>query len=489
MNLSFRGPLSSLIRTLLAGAIVAAGTGLAACSGAVGSGNAPQRAEIAAPGTLRQIDTLRMYQCLTSAVSALVFFTDNSVGDFTGRVKWSSSNPGAVMVSNGDVPIKGTSSFYAPGTLVPAGPGNAIVTADYFGIVSQLAVSVGTPQDITVKGVLEGNYIPLNRYNLNSTDATTGFSMGSGTSLQLAVTGILDGVETDITRFANLGFQVANDNVATISTASPTLLAVNPGGPMVPVASFAPCDLTNITDQSKAIPFTVQHVQSISLLPEFLQADTTQPVSSTNPLPALIVGNSEKFVVAGNLANGDVQDITAQSTLTLQPTGSTAAAFTSNILNALAPGGIFISATFAGANAGLTAPSIAITTRTVQLSAITVCWTDQFTQIQACPTTQPIASVTAGSLTPVQFHAIGTFNGVQPGPGGTEVPIVQEVTRQTTWSSSNPSIASINTASLTIGQVLGISQGSVTIEALNSNASNVPQKFAQVVVNPILQTQ
>lgn len=489
MNLSFRGPLSSLIRTLLAGAIVAVGTGLAACSGAVGSGNAPQRAEITVPGTVNQLSTLRMYQCLTSAISAVVFFTDNSVGDFTARVKWSSSNPGAVMVSNGDIPVRDGSGFYAAGTLVPAGTGNAIITADYFGIVSQMAVSVGTPLDITVKGILEGNYIPLNRYNLNSTDATTGFSMGSGTSLQLAVTAVLDGVETDVTRFATLGFQVANDNVATISVASPTLLAVNPGGPMVPTASFGPCNLTNITDQSKAIPFTVQHVQSISLLPEFLQADPTLPVSSSNPLPALIVGNSEKFVVAGNLANGDVQDITAQSTLTLQPTGSSAAAFTSNILNALAPGGIFISATFAGANAGLTAPSVAITTRTVQLSAITICWTDQFTQIQACPASQPIANVTAGSLTPVQYHAIGTFNGVQPGPGGTEVPIVQEVTRQTTWSTSNAGVATISTAPLTIGQVLGLSQGSVTIEAFNGNAGNVPQKFAQVVVNPVLQTQ
>ncbi|WP_029922888.1 Ig-like domain-containing protein [Nevskia soli] len=489
MNLSFRGPLSSLIRTLLAGAVVAAGTGLAACSGAVGSGNAPQRAEIATPGTVNQINTLRMYQCLTSGVSALIFFNDNSVGDFTGRVKWTSSNPGAVMVSNGDIPVGDGRGFYSAGTLVPAGPGNAIITADYFGIVSQLAVSVGTPQDITVKGILESNYVPLNRYNLNSTDASTGFSMGSGTSLQLAVTAVLDGVETDITKFATLGFQTANDNVATISSTTAMLNALNPGGPLVPIASFAPCNLTSITDQSKAIPFTVQHVQSINLQPEFLQPDATQPVSASNPLPALIVGNTEEFVVAGNLANGDVQDITAQSTLTLQPTGSTAAAFSSNILNALAPGGIFVSATFAGAGAGLTAPSVSITTRTVQLSAITICWTDQFTQIQACPTTQPTASVTAGSQTPVRFHAIGTFGGVQPGPGGTEVPITQEVTRQTTWTSSNPGVASISSSGLTAGQVLGVSQGSVTIQALNSTASNVPQKFAQVVVNPIQQTQ
>jgi hypothetical protein len=486
MNLSFRGPLSSLIRTLLTGAVVAMGAGLAACSGAVGSGNAPQRGVIAAPGTQNQINTLRMYQCLTSAVSALIYFTDNSVGDFTGRVKWSSNNPGAVQVSNGDVPIANEpGAFYAAGTLVPGTPGNAIITADYFGIVSQLAVSVGKPQSITLKGILEGNYIPLNRYNINSTPATTGFSMGSGTTLQLAVTGILDGVETDITKFATLGFQFPNENVATISGSN--MLAVSPGGPVTPIASFAPCDQTSITDQSKAIPFTVQHVQSINLLPEFLQPDPTLPISASNPLPALIIGNSEKFIVAGNLSNGDVQDITAGSTLTLQPTASTAALFNSNILSALAPGGVFVSATFTGAGAGLTAQSIQITTRTIALNTITVCWTDQFTQIQACPASQPDPHVTAGSLTPVQFHAIGAYNGTQAGPGGTVVPITQEVTRQTTWSSSNPAVAAVSSAALTIGQVLGVSQGSVVITA-TSTAINTHQVFSQVVVDPVQQS-
>src|SRR5882757_5826531 len=191
MNLSFRGPVSSLIRVLLCSAAAAAGLSLAACSGAVGSGNAPQRAEITASGTLNQVATLRMYQCLTSAVSAVVFFTDNSVGDFTARVKWSSSNPGAVMVSNGDIPVRDGTGFYANGVLVPAGPGNAIVTADYFGIQAQLAVSVGTPQDITLKTVLNSNIIPLTRYNLNSTSASTGFSMGTGSTMQLIVTAIL----------------------------------------------------------------------------------------------------------------------------------------------------------------------------------------------------------------------------------------------------------------------------------------------------------
>ena len=496
MNLSFRGPVGSMIRVLLSAAVVAAGSGLAACSGAVGSGNAPQRAEITISGTVTQLNTLRMYQCLTSAVSAVLFFTDNSVGDFTSRVKWSSSNPGAVMVSNGDIPVRGSSGFYANGVLVPTGPGNAIITADYFGIQAQMAVSVGTPQNITLKSVLNSKYVPLTRYNINSTSASTGFSLGTGSSMQLAVTAILDGVETDITKFATLGFQVPDNNVASINPSNGAIIANLPGGPLVPQASFAPCDMTSISDQSKIVPFTVQHVQSINLQPEFPPLDPTQPISASNPLPPLIVGNTEKFVVVGNLANGDLQDLSSQSTLTTQPVASTAAQFggtsgVNNLLNALGPGGVFVSANYNGGGAGLGAPSLSVTTRTVPLNAINICWTDQFTQVQSCPAagSQPSPTLQAGSLTTVQFHAIGSYGGFVTDSNGNQVPLTQDVTRQTTWTSSNVRVASIGDGAESAGQTLGVSQGSVTIQAFNANASNVPQQFSQVVVEPIQQQQ
>ncbi len=496
MNLSFRGPVGSMIRVLLCSAVAAAGLSLAACKGAVGSGNAPQRAEITASGTLNQIATLRMYQCLTSAVSVVLFFTDNSVGDFTSRVKWSSSNPGAVMVSNGDIPVRGATGFYANGVLVPAGPGNAIITADYFGIQAQLAVSVGTPQNITLKSVLNSQYVPLTRYNLNSTSATTGFSLGTGSTMQLAVTAILDGVETDVTKFATLGFQVANDSVASINPSTAVLTAGIAGGPMVPQASFAPCDLTTISDQSKIIPFTVQHVQSINLQPEFPPPDPTQPISATNPLPPLIVGNTEKFVVAGSLANGDLQDLSSQSTMSVQPSASTAAQFggtsgVNNLLTALGPGGVFVSANYNGGGAGLGAPSLSVTARSVPLVGINICWTDQFTLVQSCPAagSQQPPTVQAGSLTPVQFHAIGNYGGTITDAHGNQVPLTQDVTRQTAWSSSAPGVASIGSNDSNAGEVLGLSQGSVTIQALNTSASNVPQQFSQVIVEPIQQQQ
>jgi len=498
MNLSFRRPLSSLISTLLSAAAAAAGLGgLAACDGAVGSGNAPRNLVIAAPSTTAVLPTLHMYQCLTSGLRALLYFTDGSVGDFTARVKWSSSNTGAVQVSNGDIPGPGGVGFYANGTLIPGSPGSAVVTADYFGITSQVAIGVGSTGPIEVKALQNGLYTPLTRFNINSTSATTGMSLAAGTSVQLAVTTVLDGVETDVTKFATFSFEFPNSEVATISSAG-VMTAAYTGNqqavPLIPVASFAPCQNTNITVQpgsgeSNAITVTVRPVQSVSLQPEFPQTDPTNP-----SLPPLIVGNSEKFTVVATMPNGDTQDVSAQSTLSLQGSGQGLGTFTSgsngsnNLLSATAIGSASIFATFTGGTTVFKAPTLNISSEIRQLNTITTCWSDPYTYVYTtigtCPTTQGTATVQAGSLTPVQFHTIGYYES------DTGTPITQEITRQTVWSIivAGTSIATITAGGIDGGQARGTAQGNTLIEGMvNVSSLNVPQMYSPLIVGPVIQ--
>ena len=502
MNLSFRGPLNSLMVTLLSAAAAVAGLGLSACKGAVGSGNAPQTLVIAAPNTITQLTTLQMYQCLTSGLRALLYFTNGSVGDYTARVVWSTSNPGAVQVSNGDIPIAGTSSFYPSGTLVPTGAGNAVITADYFGIQSALSIGVDTPQDINLKAIYNGAYIPLAKLNLSTVSTTQHFSMAAGSTVQLAATAKLSGVETDITKFATLGFQnpsASDSNIATINPTTAVLTAVADSGgtgPLVPEATFPPCDLTSITNTANITPFQVYPATSLSLVPQFPPTDPTNPPSVTNPVPPLVVGNSERFIVAATLANGDVQDVSTNSTLTSQNTAAAIFGGTTGVNNLLTAlvgnNSTTIFAVFTGAGTNLTSNSYGVGTLTATLNSLTTCYTDIYTQIQSCPTQTAPATVQAGTLTPVQFHAFGDYGNL--GVNGSTGAFTQEITRITNWSiltnvpGNTTTVATISNAAANAGQALGVNQGSVNINAIATAASGTQlQQITQLVVTPLSQ--
>lgn len=487
MKLSLRSARRSLTRTLLAGLWLGLGGGLAGtlagCSSGVGSGNGPSFVTISAPSSAAPLPSLRMYECLTSGLRALITFQNGQIGDFTSRVTWTSSNPGAVQVSNGDIPIANSGALYAKGVLIPAGPGNAVITASYFGLIGQTAVSVGTPKDITLKAVINGNYVPLGKINPNNSTTATSFSMGQGTTQQLAATAVLDGVETDVSKFGTFGFQVPNSAVANFA-GSGVLIAGVPGGPVVPQVSFAPCSLTNITDPNQIVTMTVSAVQSIAMQPEFPPPDPTQPVSDSNPLPQLIVGNSERFPVIATLRDGNTQDVSSQSTLTVSGNNSGAVfggvSGVNNLLFVTQPGGpLILQATFDIAGAALNAPTIVTSAVNEVLQSFTVCATDLFTTVSSCPTgSQPVPTTQAGVLTPLQFHAFGYY-----GLDDNNNPITQDITRVVNWSSNDPTIATIGNGGNAAGQAAGVQQGSTIITAQGA-AINVPQVFTQLNVSP-----
>ncbi len=431
---------------------------LAACSGAVGQGNAPKVLVISKSGVVPTetsgLDSLRMYQCIPSVLASTMFFQDGSSGTFTTRVTWSSSDPGTVEVSNGDIEVSaGSGTYYAAGTLVPVTSGDAIVTADYDGIEAQIAISIGTPQSITVKTLQGSNYL---------VPTGNAFSLGVGTTQSLQVTAWLDGVETDVTDYATWSLQSAYDSEATIAAATGAITAVGAGSQsLVPVTGFAPCTLTNISDPSNALGFTVQHIQGIAIEPEF----------SGNP--QLIVGNTEKMNVQATLDDGTVQDVSSLATLSSSDTAI--AAFSGYTLSAVAAGGpAIIGASFTGGGVSYSAPSLTVSTATATLQTVSICWTALLDTFSGCPSSKDTATVTAGSLTPVQFHAVGTYDT------GT---LTQDITRQVSWASSDTTAATITSRGSKAGQALGITEGaSVTITGSDTGAQDVTSAQLQLVV-------
>jgi hypothetical protein len=438
---------------------------LEACSGsAVGSGNAPTALVITLPGSGEPLVSLRAHACLPSQIGVLLRFKDGSFGNFTNRVVWSSSNAGVLAVSNGDYPVPGhPGSFYPNGALIPLSSGAAEITATFSTLTSTVAVSVGTLDDPTLKEVVEG---------IDVVPPGNSFRMGVATTQNLHATARLDGVETDISFNVDWGFRDPNTSVATIVGQGVTggvITGVGLGGPVVAQATLPLCPL-------------VQPSMNVSVLP--IQGLSIQPQYAGNPF--LIVGNSERIFTFADLGNGPEQDISAQAAYT--STNTSALIFNAgvpllgqtqanNYLKALAPGGTVIEASFTKGGRDIESPTLVVGAISANLGAITVTGAAPsalFPGISLCDgTTASIPTplnVPAGSLTPTQFCALGSY-----GAG-----LVQDVTPEVTWSISDPTLGSIGTTALSYGQLLASTglNGALFVTATTPAADD-----ATVIVN------
>jgi hypothetical protein len=408
---------------------------LAACGGTgVGTGVGPTELKLTPFGGLNGDTSTKIFECIPSSIQAVLFFSNGSAGDFTGRVTWSTSNSGVAAVSNGDIPVNGlTNQFYAKGVLVPFGPGTATITANYDGLMASVIVNVGTPQSLTVKRI-DNNFpvVPTN----NAT------RLGVGTVQDFTVTALEDGVEKVVENPNSQIWQYDNpDNgVATVTNTSPATASgivqgIATGGPLTLRAVFPSCTLTAATSIS------IANITAVSVQPEFTGN------------PNLIVGNTEKFFAYADFGNGPEQDISKQ--VTFDSSVVTALAFgsitgVSNLGTAVAAGGpSAVTATYTAGGTTITSPQINVVTVNDTLQSIAV--------------TPKNGSVVASSDNLFQFNATGTYTS-----GAT-----QDVTRGVTWSLDNALIGSISNAtdSAGIAASAGPTIGTTTITATSATAT------------------
>jgi hypothetical protein len=273
---------------------------------------------------------------------------------------------------------------------------------------------------------------------------------------------------------ASVGQAVAS---TTVTGGSGLITALGQGGPITVEPTFSACPLLN-ENNSIAATFSVQHVQSIDIQPEFAGN------------PSIVVGNTEKMNVYASLTDGYVQDISTQTALLSSQTSILAfnTALGPNILGAVAAGGpVQINATFSGGGEVFKATTLEASAVIATLDAFTLCWSEP---LQACPASESAPILAGGTLNPLQLHAIGIFDG-----GG----IVQDVTRGTAWTSSSPTIATMHGVSSVTGasattlppvEFAGLvtpgpngAYGTVQITATNSAATAIPTQQIQVTVD------
>jgi hypothetical protein len=407
--------------------------GLLACS-SIGDGNAIESLTIV-PVTVSGTTTVasaKVYRCVRNQVRAFGIFTDTSVGDYSDRVLWTSSDPNIVRVSNGDEPVPGQEGLvFAHGTLTGVTPGTATVTADFVGLHQEIQITV---VDVTADDL---KVVPASA------------TLAPGSIAALRVTADLEGVVSDITSSAAWSFATPNDAVAKIESTTGVVTAVAAGGPLNAKASFTACEIAPTAE------IKVKQIQSLSLQREF------------NPPPSeLVKGTTEIFKVIATFDDLTTQDLSTQAKFTSEDTTVLSFSLLSGLTNqvvALAAGGPeTLSASFApeGFTAFPATPEVELSVVDATLNSINVVATGN-----ANP-----SAPTIPALGTQQFDAIGNYSGNR----------TQEITRHVTWSSSDNAVVGISNISILAGLAVSLKNeaGSVTITATSARADPDPDLTA-----------
>lgn len=414
------------------GVIVVAAALLAGCSG-IGDGNGLESLSLVPFSGAQEDGSMKVFECVRNRVNAFGTFTDNTIGDYTTRVRWTSSNPEVVRISNGDEPVPGSDTeVFINGTLTPVAPGTARITADYVGLSKSIDVTVESPDSLAI--------VPANP------------PLAPGSLLALRVRASLEGTEFDVTSGVTWEFAEPDDDVAEIDDGTGIVTGVGEGGPLTAEASFiGACD-TVLSTQVRVVP-----IQRLEIRREF-----------DPPLTELIVGTSEllkaiaHFDVDGDGQEDATQDLSTQaifaSTNTQAAAFSTVPGVTNDLLALAAGTGIGIGARFAPDDDDdddngspyepVDAEPFLLSTVAATLNAISI-----------APLTPTIEK-----LGTVQFKATGSYdNGAR----------TQDITRHVLWTSSNISQVTISNQVPSAGLATSVrnEDATVTITATNNAAT------------------
>lgn len=432
---------------------------IAGCSGGnvAGDGNKPDHVVIEmVQGQIPVLTPGTIYQCQLAQMRALVYFTDGSAGDFTGRVTWSVDGSGAgdTQVSNGDLPVNPqdvTEGTYGKGVMIPGNTGHPTITADYQGLVGRYNVTVLAADPATFSFVNGGNTInnslpPQNAFQTDFlkapvTEPNTGtLWLGAGTAYKMRVLAPLSGVETDVSSFARWDF-VNGGDPSVLAVDSLGVITTGRAGAVQTLRARFPGCQTEMT-----LPVAVANIQGLTLYQDPLFFD-----SGKNQFQSLLIGNSERLGVLADLGQDSQghtippQDVSGSvsfwvsdaSTATVsQQVGGGA------YLQGVAAGTVNLQATgIFGNQAQVQSQILQISTTTGILSGLSI-QPPSADALSGMPAacqlgTAQNPALQSGSVCYSPFRASGTYVL----PDGSN--ITQDVTAFATWSLSDSTLAGV----------------------------------------------
>ncbi len=422
--------------------------------------------------------------------AATATYTDTSTRDVTGLVTWSSSNPGAASIASTGLAAGRTSGLTTIAAQLNGLSGQTTLTVT--GGPALVAVSV-TP---TSSHLAAGTTVQLNATGTYSDGSTQNLNSGttwtSATPVTATITpsGLVTGAAAGQATIQAQTGSFSNSATVIVTAATLQSLAISPVG-----ASFATGanqqftltgtfsdgstqNLTNAATWASANPSVASVNSSTGLATgvapgsvQFAATYSGQTVlSSTNTVsPATLVsitvtptggsfakGTTEQFSVTGTYSDGSTRDLTGSTTYSSSdPTVLAVSA--SGLASGAGTGTAAVTVT-AGGQSFTTAP-VTVTPATLVSIAIT-------------PSSPSIASGTTQ-----QFTATGTFSD-----GST-----QDLSSQAVWSSSNPSVLTIDAAGNATSDSTGNAQVTATLNGVSATTGQVtvtPATLSNLTLSP-----
>jgi len=387
-------------------------------------------------------------------------YSDGTTQNISQSVTWSSS--------------AATASVNATGTVVAKAVGSATITATSGSLSAAASLTVGPAVLVGIAVSPNQSALPLGESEALA--ATGNYSDGTTQNLTQSVTwsasasivsvnpsGLVAAKAVGSAAITAISGNVAGTANVTVASAALVSIAVNPSQASVPLGESVSLTATgtysdgstqNLTQSATwssssaiaavssagavvgkgmgkatitAAQGSVSGTSSLAVAAAVLQSIAVSPSQSSLPL-----GESESLTATGNYSDGSKQNLT--QAVTWSSSAASASVTATGAVTANAVGSAVISATqgsvSGSANLSLT-PAVA-----VSLTA----------------TPSPLSLVLGGSQ---QLLAIATFSD------GT----TQDMTSTATWSSSQPTIATVSTA----GMTTALQVGSTTILAQSSN--------------------
>ena len=262
-------------------------------------------------------------------------------------------------------------------------------------------------------------------------------SMAAGVSQQLAASGTYsDGTTHDIT--TQVTWSSSNASVATVNSSG--------------LAKAVAVGSTTITATSGSVSGST----SLAVTPTTLSSISVTPAN-----PSIPMGVTKQFAARGIYSDGTSRDITTQVTWSSSNT-SVATVNSSGLATAVAAGTATITAT-----SGSISGSTTLTVTSATLSSISVTPANPSMPVEVTTLTVTSATLSSISVTPAnpsmpvgvsqQFAARGIYSD------GT----THDISTQVTWSSSNTSVATVNSS----GLVTTVATGSTTITVTSGSIS------------------
>jgi hypothetical protein len=427
-------------------------------------------------------------------------YTDGSTQNITGTVQWSSDTPTVATISNA-TGSQGVASSVEQGTAtisasVGAVTGSTTLTVTSAALVSLAitpvtpSLALGTMQQFTATG----SFTDGSTQNLTS---TVTWSSDTPSTATINNAGLASSVGIGTATITAASGSVTSSTLVTVTPAVLLSIALNPATATVPLGvteqftatgTFTDGTTQDVT-QSGHWSSTVATVATISNsagtagLATTLGTGTTTigissgGVSASAPLivdpavlasiainpqaPTIALGTSQQFTATGTYTDGSTQDVT--SIVTWGSSAATVAVISNSV-------GSYGLATSSGqGTATITATSGSITSSTT----ITV---GQANVISIAVTPSSISMLLGAAE---QFTATATYSD-----GST-----QDITQFATWTSSNPSVATVSSTGLAMSMLAGTtsisaSSGSATGAAVLTVNAPVPVSLQIGPANP-----